>query len=175
MRSPGTQPSCLLETVHYLDPARWILWLTAGEKPYPAVCQPSGLENENFAGAYERPVTCFDIKTINPHTWLFKGLRREQGWDALRGKKGAVRILAEDQIVEKNPGKPLSRVISRGSLKLSNLLSLLQIPKAVLLDNIYSACFLSLCNFYQNSKNTIKLRQRSLLSLIGWIFIWSKQ
>lgn len=42
----------------------------------------------------------FDVKTTNPHTSLLKGLRREQGWDALRGKKGGVRILAGDQIVE---------------------------------------------------------------------------
>lgn len=97
----------------------------AGEKPYPAVWQSSGLENENFAEAYERPVIYFGIKTINSHAWLFKGLRREQGWDALKAKKGAVRILAEDKIVEKNSGKPWSRVISRHSLKLSDLLSLL--------------------------------------------------
>lgn len=60
-----------------------------------------------------------------PHQGLFKGLRREQGWDALRGKNGAVTILAEDLIVEKNLGKPWSRAISTCSLKLSNLFSLL--------------------------------------------------
>lgn len=99
------------------------------------------------------PLPTFDINVKKVLILIIQCLKERTKCDVSRKKKGAVRILMVEQVVEENLEKALL-----ADVKLSNLWVLLNHNyKTNMLGSIF--CFLYLSNIYQSTKNTIKLQQ----------------